>query len=67
MKKFVVTLVLILFAQPCFAAEPVYDRVMAKQEIHCGYAEAPPFMVIDPNTQKPSGLVYDLWELIGKN
>jgi ABC-type amino acid transport substrate-binding protein len=46
--------------------QPVYDRVMKTQEIRCGYAEYPPFMMIDPNTKQPSGLFKDMWEQIGR-
>ncbi len=43
-----------------------YQRVMKKQSIDCGYAEWPPYLVVDPNTKKVSGMMCDLWELIGK-
>lgn len=46
--------------------QPVYDRVMKSQTIRCGYAEWPPFMVIDPNTKEVSGMFKDVWETMGK-
>ena len=44
----------------------VYKKIATSQTIRCGYAEWPPFMTIDPNTKKVSGLLYDVWELVGK-
>jgi ABC-type amino acid transport substrate-binding protein len=69
MKFYLTTSIILLvlaITSSVYAAEPVYDRIMARQSVHCGYAEAPPFLTVDPNTRKPSGLTYDLWNLIGK-
>lgn len=46
--------------------DTIYRKIISSQTIHCGYAEWPPFMAINPNTGKVSGLMYDVWEMIGK-
>jgi ABC-type amino acid transport substrate-binding protein len=67
-------IILILFVI-CLSALPfkaraeenkIYHRIMNTQTIHCGYAEWPPFLAVDPNTGKVSGMLHDVWELIGK-
>jgi len=58
---------LALAAAPARAeTDSVYQRVLKTQTINCGYAEWPPFFSVDPNTKKLSGLMYDVWEQIGK-
>jgi polar amino acid transport system substrate-binding protein len=46
--------------------DKVYNNILKTQTINCGYADWAPFMVIDPNTHNVSGLMYDVWEVIGK-
>lgn len=49
-------------------AEPdkIYQNVIQTQTIHCGYAEWPPFLVVDPTTLEVSGLMRDVWDMIGQ-
>ena len=46
--------------------ESVYDRVMHTGKIRCGYFVWPPFFQIDPNTNKKSGIFYDITERLGE-
>lgn len=62
----VVFIAMLLFSSLAFAQnDKIYDRIMKTQTIRCGYAEWPPFMAIDPNTQQISGMMHDVWEMIG--
>lgn len=51
-----------------FAAdkESVYDRVMRTRTLKCGFFEENPFTIVDPNTNKHSGIANDLAETIAK-
>ena len=42
-----------------------YDRVVTNQEIKCGYLIYAPSFMVDPNTQKMSGVFYDAVNDIG--
>ncbi|MCB1556627.1 MAG: transporter substrate-binding domain-containing protein [Alphaproteobacteria bacterium] len=46
--------------------ETVYDRVMRTGKIRCGYVAHDPYVVIDPNTTKKSGIMHDVMEEIGR-
>ncbi len=62
----VTTLLFCLLASPAFAAakESVYDRVMRRRTLRCGYFEEVPFTNIDPNTNKKSGIAVELAETL---
>ena len=47
-------------------AESGYDRVMATQEIKCGYGIAPPNLTKNVNTGQMVGADYEVWQEIGK-
>ena len=49
------------------AEEDAYQRVMNTKTLRCGYFAWPPWVQKDPNTNKISGLNYDVVEAIGKN
>jgi len=44
----------------------VYERVMTSGKLRCGYILYPPDMMRDPNTQKFSGIFYELTEELGR-
>jgi ABC-type amino acid transport substrate-binding protein len=46
--------------------ESTYDRVMAAQEIKCGYGISPPNLTKNANTGQMAGADYDIWQEIGK-
>ncbi|MDD5585910.1 MAG: transporter substrate-binding domain-containing protein [Alphaproteobacteria bacterium] len=46
--------------------DAIYGKVMKTQTINCGYAEWPPFLTVDPNTKQVSGIMRDIWDLVGK-
>jgi len=46
--------------------ESTYDRVMRTGKIRCGYAYWPTYLDRDPNTNKLSGIWYDVTEEIGR-
>lgn len=48
------------------AKASVYDRVMAKRTLRCGYIAYPPVLVKDPNTGELSGFIVDLMAEIGQ-
>lgn len=54
----------VLISNP-IQADEVYDRVIEKEEIRCGYFVEYPFIMKDPNTGELSGVAYDLAEKIG--
>lgn len=67
--KFILTgLLLVLLAVPALAESKttVFDRVVAKRELRCGYTIYPTFVEKDANTGAFSGFFYDLMEEIGK-
>lgn len=71
MKKYFIAIIVLgtlIFSVTSAKAETdkVYKRVMSTQTIRCGYAEWSPFFIVDPNNKKLSGIMYDVWELIGK-
>lgn len=43
----------------------IYERVMAKRTLRCGYIVYPPILVKDPNSGQMSGFIYDLMQEIG--
>lgn len=49
------------------AEETVFDRVMKTKTINCGYIIVPPYFDKDVNTEKMSGLNYEMVEAVGKN
>ena len=63
----VLILGLILFSALPAYAESVYDRVMKKGEIRCGYFVEAPFTFRDEATGEFSGIAVDLAELIAKD
>lgn len=65
-KSFFAALFIVAVSFPSFAADEVFNRVMAKKEINCGYFLWAPNIQKDPNTGKMSGLNYDEMEAIGK-
>src|ERR1700733_5938912 len=46
--------------------ETAFERVMRTRTIRCAYADYPPPTIIDPNTKKLSGFVYDIIEEAGR-
>ncbi len=46
--------------------ESVYDRVMRTGKLRCGYGIFEPQFMIDPNTQKQSGTMYEIMQAVGK-
>lgn len=44
--------------------QSVYDRVMASGTLRCGYFEEAPFTIVDPNTDKKSGISVELAEKV---
>ncbi|MBL8640667.1 MAG: transporter substrate-binding domain-containing protein [Alphaproteobacteria bacterium] len=71
MKKLLLTFLLLTLAAPAWAGddkdkESAFDRVMRTGTIRCGYFVWPPFLAIDPNTKKKSGIFFDIVEEMGK-
>jgi polar amino acid transport system substrate-binding protein len=69
MKNSILSLLVLLFAIPAFAAEEkesVYDRVMRTGTIKCGYYVAPPEFGKDPNTGEFSGIGYEVAEAVAE-
>jgi ABC-type amino acid transport substrate-binding protein len=71
MKNFVFAISLALFgcllSANAFAVdvkESAYERVMRTGTLRCGYFEENPFTIVDPNTNKHSGIANDLAETI---
>jgi ABC-type amino acid transport substrate-binding protein len=48
-------------------SDTVYERVMQKGKIRCGYVVYSPGCLKDPNTGKLSGIGIDTLEMVGKN
>lgn len=46
--------------------ETAFDRVIRTGTIRCAYVTRPPHIIIDPNTNKMSGIDHDIVEAIGK-
>ena len=46
--------------------ETAFERVMRTRTLRCAYSIWPPFLMMDPNTKKPSGVDYEVMEAIGK-
>ncbi len=44
----------------------IYNKIIQTQTINCGYTDWEPLMVVNPNTHEISGLMIDVWEMIGK-
>lgn len=65
---FILTFCILLSSPPAFAEskESSYDRVLRTQTIRCGYINYPPHLIIDPNTQKMSGISYDTMEEVAR-
>ena len=58
---------LLTLAAPAWAGddkESAYERVIRTGIIRCGYFVWPPFLAIDPNTNKKSGIFFDIVEEI---
>ena len=69
MSKLILTLFVILFSFSALAANgkpSVYDRVMQKGSIRCGYFSWYPALLKDPNTGEFKGVLYDYVNAIGK-
>jgi len=69
MKKIILTILMICFSLPAFAAEQkqsVYDRVMKTGILRCGYEAWPPYFSLDPNTKQLTGLDKDLVDIAGR-
>ncbi|MGE0252444.1 MAG: substrate-binding periplasmic protein [Dongiaceae bacterium] len=70
MKKYALTFLLILCwvlpAHAEIAQNKIYERVMRTKIIQCGYSDWAPFIVTDPNTKQPSGIMKDIMDEIGK-
>lgn len=69
MKNVLLAFLFFFMAVPALAAEKetAFDRVLKTQTIRCGYIVYPPYFIRDINTNKMSGIFYDLMEEIGKN
>lgn len=48
------------------AAPSVYDRIMQKREIRCGYVNYPPLLSKDPNTGEISGIGPDVMKRVAE-
>jgi ABC-type amino acid transport substrate-binding protein len=46
--------------------QTVFDTVLSKGVLRCGYAAWEPMFIIDPNTKKLSGISYEVMEEVGK-
>ncbi len=46
--------------------ETAFERVMRTHTIRCAYTVYPPYLMIDPNTKKMTGIDYEVTEAIGK-
>lgn len=68
MKRLLVTILLLTFSFPVFAAEKesAYDRVLRTGTLRCGYGLWEPMLMKDPNSGKMSGIFYDYVEALGK-
>lgn len=63
---FLCALILLSVSSQAAEQKSVYDKVMEKKEISCGYFTWAPFFVKDPNTGVMSGINYEFMEEIGK-
>lgn len=61
-----ITLVIFPLSSASSAEETTFERVMRTNTLRCGYIIYPPELSKDPNTGKLSGIVYDVFEEIGK-
>lgn len=70
MKKFFLSLLMIIFSFPVLAddnkKETAFERVIRTNTIRCGYYVFPPVTYRDPNTGALSGFTIDMMEEIGK-
>ncbi len=67
MKIFLSAILIIVVSLPALAADDsVYNRVMEKRTIDCGYFVEPPFTLKDEATSEYSGLAVDLTKMIAK-
>jgi ABC-type amino acid transport substrate-binding protein len=67
MKKILLALLLIIsFPALAQEKESTFERVMRTGTIRCGYFTWAPFLTVDPNTKKFSGIYHDVIEDIGK-
>lgn len=48
------------------AKTSIYERVMTKRTLRCGYIAYPPILIKDPNSGQMSGFVFDLMTEIGQ-
>ena len=49
---------------PAAVQETAFDRIMRTNVLRCGYAVATPWMMVDPNTNKPYGVNYDVTDAL---
>jgi ABC-type amino acid transport substrate-binding protein len=67
--KILVTVLTIVFAVPAHAEiihDKAYQSVISSGKIRCGYSEWAPFLIIDANTGKTTGIMKDVMDEIGK-
>jgi len=69
MRRNLLTFLCLLFVLPHIvlaADNSVYNRVLQSGVLRCGYVNYEPWFMREPNTNKLSGIFYELTELIGK-
>jgi len=69
MRRTLLTFLCLLFVLPNLAIaadNSVYNRVLQSGVLRCGYVNYEPWFMREPNTNKLSGIFYELTELIGK-
>ncbi len=70
MKTILLTLIIMLLSLPAFAkdktVESTYERVTRTGEIRCGYAMWTPVFYKDLETNRLSGMFYDMMEEVGQ-
>lgn len=66
--RFTALLIICLFSLPAMALdkESSFERVLRTGVIRCGYAVGRPYLFVDPNTKKISGLSYDVMNELGR-
>jgi len=48
------------------ADQPAFERVMKTRTIRCAYAVWTPYISVDPNTKRLSGITYDIFQQAGR-
>jgi polar amino acid transport system substrate-binding protein len=63
---FIAVIIAATISLPAFAAEKetTYERVMRTGTLRCGYFAENPFTIIDPNTNKKTGIAVELAETV---